>query len=165
MTARKRTKTTKKTMTRRLGYQTATWAVRVRTKYLVAKFMAVVKTVAPRPMVWAALAWPQWSAFNILSPAALVQETPIPEEVAVKAASDQVAPQVQEQEVQTVIQRIVVLPPYVYQTEYVYVMPEATSPRHPPPRPLAPPIPAARRRSLILEQPRQWTHHPAPEAD
>ena len=45
-----------------------------------------------------------------------------------KAASDQVAPQVQEQEVQTVIQRIVVLPPYVYQTEYVYVMPEATSP-------------------------------------
>ncbi len=45
-----------------------------------------------------------------------------------KAASDQVALQVQEQEVQTVIQRIVVLPPYVYQTEYVYVMPEATSP-------------------------------------
>ncbi len=44
------------------------------------------------------------------------------------SADDQVAPQVQEQEFRAVIQRIVVLPNYVYRTEYVYVTPEATRP-------------------------------------
>jgi hypothetical protein len=74
----------------------------MRIKYLGTKLFLVLVTVIATPIVWAALAWPEWSA------ASPVEDNVI--EVASETDASNVEPPVQ---VQQIIHRVVVVPRYV----------------------------------------------------
>jgi hypothetical protein len=73
----------------------------MRVKYLGTKLAVITLTVAATPVVWAALAWPQWSA---ASPADLI-EAPVVEDVVPASAPREAAP-----EPEVIIRRVIVVP-------------------------------------------------------
>jgi hypothetical protein len=70
----------------------------MRIKYLGAKALIVLTTTLATPVVWAALAWPEWSSASPADEAAI--EQPAPPEAGVL--------------IQRVVHEVVVLPNYVY---------------------------------------------------
>jgi hypothetical protein len=75
----------------------------MRIKYLGTKLILILATLFATPVVWAALAWPEWEAAGSA-----------PDEAAVPVATVSAAPDVQPGVlIQPVIQRVIVVPRYI----------------------------------------------------
>jgi hypothetical protein len=115
----------------------------MRIKYLGAKVAVILVTVLATPVVWAALAWPEWQS---AAPPDFSAETA----EAVELAPTQEAPAA----VPQVIRQVIVVP------RYVVVEAPAASSGPPSPAGTAPPLPTVAP-SSVADQPRS---NPAPKA-